>query len=77
MKQKNIFLTVGTFSPVSLIMHRDEILIPDEPGNPKRAGEILVEAVAEVYSVDPENLYWAVFDSKTAVAPIVCSENIP
>lgn len=76
MDQKRIFLTIGTLSPVSMLMHRDEIVIPDEPGNERKAAEILTEAVAEVYSVDPDVLYWAVFSEKNANVPILCSENI-
>lgn len=77
MNQKHIFLTIGTLSQVSLIMHKDEVVIPDEPGNERKSAEILTEAVAEVYSIDPANLYWAIFNSKHDVAPFLCSENIP
>lgn len=75
MNQKHIYLTIGTKKPVSLIMHRDEIVIPDEPGNDRKAAEIFTEAVAEVHSVDPNNLYWAVFAEKNDAVPTLSSES--
>ena len=76
MKQKIIYVSVGVIvdrndlgAKPMMFMNRDEVTVPEEPGNETRVGEIFLEACSEVYKTPKDQLFYAIYDGKDSFIP--------